>query len=32
MANGFMNPYGTQASIPFLFGEDQASQEALMAQ
>jgi len=32
MANGFMNPFGTQASIPFLFGEDQASQEALMAQ
>lgn len=32
MANGFMNPFGTQASIPFLFGEDQASQEALIAQ
>lgn len=28
MANGFMNPFGTQASIPFLFGEDPASQQA----
>jgi hypothetical protein len=28
MANGFMNPFGTQTSIPFLFGEDPASQQA----
>jgi hypothetical protein len=28
MANGFMNPFGTQTSIPFIFGEDPASQEA----
>ena len=28
MANGFMNPYGTGTSVPFLFGEDPASQEA----
>jgi hypothetical protein len=28
MANGFMNPFGTQTAIPFLFGEDPASQQA----
>jgi hypothetical protein len=31
MANEFMNPYGTQTAIPFLFGEDSASQEAQRA-
>jgi hypothetical protein len=32
MANGFMNPFGTQTAIPSLFGEDPASQEAREAQ
>ena len=29
MANGFMNPFGTQTTTPFLFGEDPASRQAL---
>lgn len=29
MANGFMSPFGTQTTTPFLFGEDPASRQAL---